>query len=245
MPLPAVRTRAGWSVPLLGKSYRRAKCHRRRVSVTVTGRTVERSRPEATPQQQPSVQAETCRFSCYFGAAPPRKLEGPVYGRLLNGLGVAIQTALAAALLAACGGAPEPRTGRAQQGHGPRAGAQSERRSLTRAPPSPASRRQNRSNAATAVSLPTPAANASCTRSWPTLAVTSACNERIAIGFPTIARPLTENKSFAIEWMTTHLVEDFETKSGSALRCKGCHCANFGTPQFQRKIIASERLLSD
>lgn len=46
--------------------------------------------------------------------------------------------------------------------------------------------------------------------------------------------------SFAIEWMTTHLVEDFESNSGAGLRCNGCHRGNVGTPQFQRKIMLSE-----
>jgi hypothetical protein len=43
--------------------------------------------------------------------------------------------------------------------------------------------------------------------------------------------------SFASEWMTIHLVENFETKSGSFLRCNSCHHGNLGTPQFQHKII--------
>jgi len=51
--------------------------------------------------------------------------------------------------------------------------------------------------------------------------------------------------SFASEWMTTHLVEDFETKSGSALRCKSCHGGNLGTPQFQRKIILTNLMPSE
>jgi len=53
------------------------------------------------------------------------------------------------------------------------------------------------------------------------------------------------DESFAIEWMTTHLVEDFETKSGSALRCKSCHRGNLGKPQFQRKIILTELIPGD
>jgi hypothetical protein len=53
------------------------------------------------------------------------------------------------------------------------------------------------------------------------------------------------NTSLAIEWMTTHLVEDFATKSGSALRCKGCHRGNLGTPQFQRKIMLTDLPPSD
>lgn len=51
--------------------------------------------------------------------------------------------------------------------------------------------------------------------------------------------------SFAIEWMTTHLVEDFETNSGAGLRCNGCHRGTIGTPQFQRKIILTELLHGD
>ena len=51
--------------------------------------------------------------------------------------------------------------------------------------------------------------------------------------------------SFAIEWMTTHLVEDFQTKNGSALHCKSCHRGNVGTPQFERKIILTNHLPSD
>lgn len=46
--------------------------------------------------------------------------------------------------------------------------------------------------------------------------------------------------SLAIEWMTTHLVEDFETKSGAPLKCKGCHRENLDSPQFQRKIIMTD-----
>jgi hypothetical protein len=53
------------------------------------------------------------------------------------------------------------------------------------------------------------------------------------------------NTSFAIEWMTTHLVEDFETKSGTPLRCKSCHRGNLGTPQFQRKIMLTDLVHSD
>lgn len=48
--------------------------------------------------------------------------------------------------------------------------------------------------------------------------------------------------SFAIEWMTTHLVEDFTTKSGEPLHCKGCHRGNLGTPEFQRKVILTDIL---
>lgn len=48
--------------------------------------------------------------------------------------------------------------------------------------------------------------------------------------------------AFAIEWMTTHLVEDFQTKSGAALHCKSCHRADIGTPQFERNIILTDHL---
>ena len=51
--------------------------------------------------------------------------------------------------------------------------------------------------------------------------------------------------AFAVEWMTTHLVEEFQTKNGSPLYCKSCHRGNLGTPEFQRKIILTDRLPSD
>jgi hypothetical protein len=47
-------------------------------------------------------------------------------------------------------------------------------------------------------------------------------------------------RSFAIEWMTTHLVEDLETTSGKSLKCKQCHRGDLGSPQFEGKIILSE-----
>jgi hypothetical protein len=47
---------------------------------------------------------------------------------------------------------------------------------------------------------------------------------------------------WASEWMLTHLVEDFQQKGGNALRCKSCHGGNPGTPQFQIKIILTDRL---
>ncbi|HEX3850454.1 MAG TPA: hypothetical protein VHW01_05775, partial [Polyangiaceae bacterium] len=51
--------------------------------------------------------------------------------------------------------------------------------------------------------------------------------------------------TFAVEWMTTHLVEDLQTKSGSLLHCKSCHQGNLGTPEFQPKIILTNRLPTD
>jgi hypothetical protein len=53
------------------------------------------------------------------------------------------------------------------------------------------------------------------------------------------------NESWAIEWMTTHMVENFETAKGSPLRCKSCHKGNVGTPEFQGKIIATGNLPND
>jgi hypothetical protein len=51
------------------------------------------------------------------------------------------------------------------------------------------------------------------------------------------------SEGFAVDWMTTHLVGEFETKDGKVLRCKGCHRGNLGSPEFQKKVILSERLL--
>lgn len=47
-------------------------------------------------------------------------------------------------------------------------------------------------------------------------------------------------RSFAIEWMTTHLVEELETTNGKSPKCKQCHQGDLGSPQFQPKIILSE-----
>jgi hypothetical protein len=50
------------------------------------------------------------------------------------------------------------------------------------------------------------------------------------------------DERWAIEFMTTHLVENFETKNHNPLRCKSCHKGNLGTPEFQRKIILTGNL---
>jgi hypothetical protein len=50
------------------------------------------------------------------------------------------------------------------------------------------------------------------------------------------------NPKWAVEWMTTHLVEDFDSADGKNLRCKSCHVGNPGTPEFQRKVILTDRL---
>jgi hypothetical protein len=50
------------------------------------------------------------------------------------------------------------------------------------------------------------------------------------------------NESWAIEFMTVHLVNDFETARGEPLRCKTCHGANIGNPGFKRRIILTDNL---
>lgn len=47
---------------------------------------------------------------------------------------------------------------------------------------------------------------------------------------------------WAAEWMTTHLVEELQTADDKPLRCKSCHGGNPGTPEFQKKIILTDRL---
>ena len=45
---------------------------------------------------------------------------------------------------------------------------------------------------------------------------------------------------FAIEWMTTHLGEDFETTAGKPPKCRDCHGGDLGSPDFKPKLILSE-----
>jgi hypothetical protein len=40
-----------------------------------------------------------------------------------------------------------------------------------------------------------------------------------------------------VDWMTTHLVEDFETRSGKPPKCKDCHGGDLGSPEFRAKVI--------
>lgn len=47
-------------------------------------------------------------------------------------------------------------------------------------------------------------------------------------------------RSVAIEWMTTHLVEDFDARDGKSLKCKDCHQGDLGSPQFRAKVILNE-----
>jgi hypothetical protein len=50
------------------------------------------------------------------------------------------------------------------------------------------------------------------------------------------------DRRWAIEWMTTHLVDDFDGAGGDPLRCKHCHRGNLGSREFQPKIILTDRL---
>jgi hypothetical protein len=44
-------------------------------------------------------------------------------------------------------------------------------------------------------------------------------------------------RDLAVEWMTTHLVEDFSTIPGNPPKCKECHGGDLGSPQFRAKVI--------
>jgi hypothetical protein len=51
------------------------------------------------------------------------------------------------------------------------------------------------------------------------------------------------NPSWAIEWMTAHLTNDFQRAADHKnLRCKDCHGANLDSPEFRRKIILTDFL---
>jgi hypothetical protein len=47
-------------------------------------------------------------------------------------------------------------------------------------------------------------------------------------------------RDFAIEWMTTHMVDDFETVAGQPPKCKDCHGGDLGSPEFRSKVILSD-----
>lgn len=47
-------------------------------------------------------------------------------------------------------------------------------------------------------------------------------------------------RDFAVEWMTTHLVEDFTTSQGKPPKCKDCHGGDLGSPEFRGKVILGE-----
>ncbi len=47
---------------------------------------------------------------------------------------------------------------------------------------------------------------------------------------------------FVTDWMTVHLVEEFDTSLGKPLACRDCHQGDLGSPEFQRKIILTGNL---
>jgi hypothetical protein len=47
-------------------------------------------------------------------------------------------------------------------------------------------------------------------------------------------------RDFAIEWMMTHLVEDFATATDKPPKCKDCHGGDLGSPEFRSKIILGD-----
>jgi hypothetical protein len=47
-------------------------------------------------------------------------------------------------------------------------------------------------------------------------------------------------RDFAIDWMTTHLAEDFSTRAGKPPKCKDCHGGDLGSAEFRTKIILTE-----
>jgi hypothetical protein len=44
-------------------------------------------------------------------------------------------------------------------------------------------------------------------------------------------------RDVAIEWMTVHLSEGFDTAAGKAPKCKDCHGGDLGSPEFREKLI--------
>jgi hypothetical protein len=46
-------------------------------------------------------------------------------------------------------------------------------------------------------------------------------------------------RDLAIEWMTTHLGEAFETPSGQPPHCPSCHGGDLGSPEFRAQVILS------
>lgn len=50
------------------------------------------------------------------------------------------------------------------------------------------------------------------------------------------------DRSWAVEWMTAHLVGKFQAADGKRLRCRDCHGAKLGDPEFRRKIILTDHL---
>lgn len=50
------------------------------------------------------------------------------------------------------------------------------------------------------------------------------------------------NQRWAVEWMTTHMVDEFDRADGGPLRCKDCHQGQLGSREFQPKIILTDRV---
>jgi hypothetical protein len=50
------------------------------------------------------------------------------------------------------------------------------------------------------------------------------------------------SRSWAIEWMSTHLVEKFDTVQGNPLRCKMCHVGNVGSKEWNPKVTLTDHL---
>jgi hypothetical protein len=50
------------------------------------------------------------------------------------------------------------------------------------------------------------------------------------------------NKPWAVEWMSTHLTEQFDTAAGDPLRCKLCHVGNLGSKEWEPKVILTDHL---
>jgi len=46
-------------------------------------------------------------------------------------------------------------------------------------------------------------------------------------------------RDLAIDWMTTHLTETFETLVSDPPRCKNCHGGDLGSPEFRTQVILS------
>lgn len=70
------------------------------------------------------------------------------------------------------------------------------------------------------------------------------CNDCHLVGGKGTAKILGQPRDprWAAEWMATHLVEDLRAADDKPLRCKSCHGGNPGTPEFQKKIILTDRL---
>lgn len=71
------------------------------------------------------------------------------------------------------------------------------------------------------------------------------CNDCHAAGGKGTAKILgnPRQQGWAVEWMTAHLSDTFQRSADDGpLRCKDCHGANLGSPEFRRKIILTDHL---